>query len=129
MGTGTSATTKVHLEAGEHGWKLDLAPSHGGPGVEADPVTAFLGALSGCMLMSIQIMASAGQVTYEDATVEVRCPNHGIVRTIETIVTIRTDEPEEVIQDLMARAERGCYVKGLLREGVTYSTELLIERS
>ena len=55
----------------------------GGKGAAPDPVTSFLGALCGCLLISLQITARARQVPLAGATISAKANEKGFVKTID----------------------------------------------
>jgi hypothetical protein len=48
------------------------------------------------------------------------------VKTIDVDLTVRSAAPEEKIRTIVERAEKGCYVKGLLKESIEYRLNLTI---
>jgi len=122
----TSDSFAVELQAGELHWALDEPVEMGGKGAAPDPVTSFLGALCGCLLISLQITARARQVPLAGATISAKANEKGLVKTIDVDLTVRSDAPEEKIRTIVERAEKGCYIKGLLKESVEYRLNLTI---
>jgi putative redox protein len=122
----TSDGFAIKLHAGELRWTLDEPVSMGGKGTAPDPVTSFLGALCGCLLISLQITARARQVPLAGATMSARANEKGFVKMIDVDLTVRSDAPEEKIRTIVERAEKGCYIKGLLKESIAYRLNLTI---
>ena len=122
----TSDSFAVELRAREFCWTLDEPVEMGGKGAAPDPVTSFLGALCGCLLISLQITARARQVPLAGATMSAKANDKGFVKTIDVDLTVRSDAPEEKIRTIVERAERGCYIKGLLKESIEYRLNLTI---
>jgi uncharacterized OsmC-like protein len=122
----TSDGFAIELQAGELHWSLDEPVAMGGKGTAPDPVTSFLGALCGCLLISLQITARARQVPVAGATMSARANEKGFVKTIDVDLTVRSAAPEEKIRTIVERAEKGCYVKGLLKESIEYRLNLTI---
>lgn len=122
----TSESFAVELQAGELHWTLDEPVAMGGNGAAPDPVTAFLGALCGCLLISLQITARARQIPLAGATMSAKANEKGFVKTIDVDLTVRSAAPEEKIRTIVERAEKGCYIKGLLKESVEYRLNLTI---
>lgn len=122
----TSDGFAIKLQAGELRWTLDEPVAMGGTGAAPDPVTSFLGALCGCLLISLQITARARQVPLAGATMSTRANEKGFVKTIDVDLTVRSDAPEEKIRTIVERAEKGCYIKGLLKESIGYRLNLTI---
>ena len=122
----TSDSFAIELQAGELHWTLDEPVAMGGNGAAPDPVTSFLGALCGCLLISLQITAHARQVPLAGATMSAKANEKGFVKTIDVDLTVRSDAPEEKIRTIVERAEKGCYIKGLLKESIEYRLNLAI---
>jgi uncharacterized OsmC-like protein len=122
----TSDSFAVELQAGELIWTLDEPLAMGGNGTAPDPVTSFLGALCGCLLISLQITARARQVPLAGATMSAKANEKGFVKTIAVDLAVRSSAPEEKIRTIVERAEKGCYIKGLLKESIEYQLNLTI---
>jgi uncharacterized OsmC-like protein len=105
---------------------LDEPEAIGGKGAAPDPVTSFLGALCGCLLISLQITARARQVPISRASVSAKANEKGFVKTIDVDLTVHSSAPEEKIRTVVERAEKGCYIKGLLKESIEYKLNLTI---
>jgi uncharacterized OsmC-like protein len=123
----SSDSFTVQIQAGKLSWTLDEPEIMGGKGTAPDPVTSFLGALCGCLLLSLQITARARQVPIANATVSAKANEKGFVKTIAVDLTVCSDAPEERIRTVVERAEKGCYVKGLLKESIDYQLNLTIQ--
>jgi len=122
----TSDGFAIELQAGELRWTLDEPVAMGGKGAAPDPVTSFLGALCGCLLISLQSTARARQVPLAGATISAKANEKGFVKTINVDLVVRSDTPAEVIRTVVERAEKGCYIKALLKESVEYHLNLTI---
>jgi len=122
----TSDSFTIELQADELRWTLDEPIVTGGNGIVPDPVTSFLGALCGCLLISLQITARARQVPLAGATMSAKANEKGFVKTIDVDLTVHSDAPEEKIRTIVERAEKGCYIKGLLKESIEYRLNLTI---
>lgn len=116
----------VEVQAGELHWTLDEPVALGGHGTAPDPVTSFLGALCGCLLISLQITARARQIPLVKASLSARANDKGFVKTINVDLTVSSDAPEEQVRTVVERAEKGCYIKGLLKESIAYKLNLTI---
>lgn len=116
----------VHVRAGRLSWILDEPESLGGRGTAPDPVTSFLGALCGCLLISLQITARARQVPIAGASALARANEKGFVKTVDVDLTVRSPAPEEQVRIVVERAEKGCYIKGLLKDSIQYHLNLMI---
>jgi putative redox protein len=116
----------VHVQAGRLSWILDEPESLGGRGTAPDPVTSFLGALCGCLLISLQITARARQVPITGASASARANEKGFVKTVDVDLTVRSTAPAEQVRVVVERAEKGCYIKGLLKDSIQYHLNLMI---
>lgn len=122
-----SESLTIDVQAGPFNWTLDEPQAMGGRGTAPDPVTSFLGALCGCLLLSVQITARARHVPVSGATISAQSNEKGFVKTIDVHLTVRSSAPEEQIQTIVERAEKGCYIKGLLKDSIDYRLHLYIE--
>lgn len=127
VATNSSDSFTVQLQAGKLSWTLDEPEAMGGKGTAPDPVTSFLGALCGCLLISLQITARARQVPIASATASAKANEKGFVKTITVDLTVFSNAPEEKLRTVVERAEKGCYVKGLLKESIDYQLALTIQ--
>ena len=116
----------VQVQAGPLTWTLDEPESMGGHGAAPDPVTSFLGALCGCLLISLQITARARQVPISSASASARTNDKGFVKTVDVDLTVHSSAPEEKVRTIVERAEKGCYIKGLLNESIEYRLNLTV---
>ena len=126
VASNSSDSFTVHVQAGKLNWLLDEPEAIGGKGAAPDPVTSFLGALCGCLLISLQITARARQVPVSRASVSAKADEKGFVKTIDVDLTVYSSAPEEKVRTVVERAERGCYIKGLLKESIEYKRTLTI---
>ena len=122
----TGDSFAIQVQAGELNWTLDEPVVMGGRGTAPDPVTSFLGTLCGCLLISLQITARARQIPIGRATMSARANEKGFVKTIDVDLTVYSDAPEEKVRTVVERAEKGCYIKGLLKESIAYRLHLSI---
>lgn len=116
----------VQVQAGRLSWTLDEPESLGGRGTAPDPVTSFLGALCGCLLISLQITARARQMPIVGASASAKVNEKGFVKTVDVDLTVRSNAPEEKVRVVVERAEKGCYLKGLLKDSIAYRLNLTI---
>ncbi len=116
----------VELHAGPYAWTLDEPAELGGTATAPDPVTAFLGSLCGCLLMSLEITARARNVPLAGASASARANEKGFVRTIAVNLTVRSPAPEDVVRGVVERAEKGCYVRNLLKDDIAYSLAVTV---
>src|SRR5262245_36443766 len=126
VASNSSDSFTVQVQAGKLHWVLDEPESMGGKGAAPDPVTSFLGALCGCLLLSLQITARARQVPIAGASASAKANEKGFVKTVDVELTVHSNAPEEKIRTVVERAEKGCYIRGLLKEGIEYRLNLTI---
>ena len=126
VATTTSDSFAIQVQAGQLSWTLDEPESMGGRDAAPDPVTSFLGALCGCLLISLQITARARQVPIAGATASAKANEKGFVKAIEVDLTVQSSAPEEKVRTVVERAEKGCYIKGLLKESLEYRLNVTI---
>jgi uncharacterized OsmC-like protein len=119
----------VQIQAGELTWALDEPIAMGGRGAAPDPVTSFLGALCGCLLISLQVTARARQVPIARAAMSARANEKGFVKAVAVDLTVYSDAPEEKVRAVVERAEKGCYIKGLLKESIAYQLNLTVAKA
>jgi len=100
----------------------------GGKGKAPDPVTSFLGALCGCLLLSLQITARARQVTIANATVSAQKANErGFVKTIEVDLTVYSNAPEEKLRHSRRACGKGLLRAGIIEDSIEYRLNLAIQ--
>ncbi len=120
---------RVDVQAGPFAWTLDEPQTMGGRESAPDPVTSFLGALCGCLLLSVQMTARARGVPLDRAAISAKANEKGFVKTIELRLSVCSSAPREQLRTIVERAERGCYIKGLLKEAIDYRLSLEFEMS
>ncbi|MCS6927684.1 MAG: hypothetical protein NZ578_17475, partial [Candidatus Binatia bacterium] len=60
------------------------------------------------------------------ASAAARANEKGFVKTIEVDLTVHSAAPAETLRAIVERAERGCYIKGLLKESIAYRLNLTV---
>ena len=116
---GDSLRTKV--AHGSISWQLSAEDASG-----ADPVTAFLGALGSCLLMSLRVAARARKMEVGRASIVARSNEKGHVKEIEVELKIESAASDEQLHRLIEVAERGCHIRQLVRDDVAFN--LKVER-
>lgn len=116
------AGTAVDLRSDPHRWSLDMPPVYSGDGTALDPVGALLGALCGCVLMSLRVTARLRGLGISAATAEASCDPKGFLRRIDLDIGIDGAEPDDVLSDAVRRAERGCFVRAAIGDHVEVAT-------
>ena len=76
--------------------------------------------------MSLEITARARKVPLDGVSVSAKSNIKGFVKTIDVDLTVRSTAPKETILAVVARAEKGCYVRGLLKDSITYSLNVTV---
>jgi pyruvate dehydrogenase E2 component (dihydrolipoamide acetyltransferase) len=83
-----------------------------------DPVSSFLGALGGCLLMSLRIAARVRKIDLGRASVHAQANEKGHVKEIKVELKVETSATDDQLERLVEVAERGCHVKNLIRDEV-----------
>ena len=116
----------VHVRSQNHTWVLDEPTDAGGADTGPDPVSAFLGALLSCMTISFKSAARRRKIAIERVEGQVQATSTGHVKDITLSLKVWSPDPEEHVRALLERAERGCYVSGLLKPDLNYRVELSV---
>lgn len=104
----------VDVAFGSIRWQLD-GDLHGAP----DPVSAFLGALAGCLLMSLRIAARVRKSEIGRAAVRARSNEKGHVKEIQVELEVETALDDDRLNRLVEVAERGCHIRQIIRDDVS----------
>jgi pyruvate dehydrogenase E2 component (dihydrolipoamide acetyltransferase) len=111
-----SDSLKATVSYGANRWWLsgddDTAP---------DPVSAFLGALGGCLLMSLRVAARARKMTLGRASVHAVANEKGHVKEINVEIRVESSADGPQLQRLVEVAERGCHIRAMIRDDVAVS--------
>jgi uncharacterized OsmC-like protein len=86
-----------------------------------DPVSAFLGALGGCLLMSLRVAARVRKVELGRLSVSARANEKGHLKEIKVELQVESDASEEQLHRLVEVAERGCHIRNLIRDEVAFA--------
>jgi uncharacterized OsmC-like protein len=116
----------VEVKTGKFSWVLDEPAFMGGHEEGPDPMTSFLGALCSCLIISLQVTARARQVPIGPVAAKARVNEKGFVKEVILDLTVSSNAPEEKVRTVVERAEKGCYIKGLLKESIHYQLNLNI---
>lgn len=90
-----------------------------------DPVSSFLGALGGCLLMSLRVAAQVRKVDVGRASVHARANEKGHVKEIKVELQVESNANDEQFQRLIEVAERGCHVRNLIRDDVPFELAVI----
>lgn len=116
----------VTVERGKHHWTLDEPASVGGSDLGPSPVNAFLGSLSGCMLVTLQLAAKKREVPLTRIEARAVANPTGQLEAIRLELDVWSTASAEMWAGLLERAKRGCYVSRVLRAEIDYQTELRV---
>jgi uncharacterized OsmC-like protein len=100
-------------------WRLS-----GEDGAAPDPVSSFLGALGGCLLMSLRVAARVRKVDLGRASVHARANEKGHVKEIKVELQVESSAGDDQLHRLVEVAERGCHIRNLIRDDVTFALTL-----
>ena len=103
----------AEVKYGELRWRLS-----GEDGAAPDPVSSFLGALGGCLLMSLRVAARVRKVELGRASVRARANEKGHIKEIKVELQVDSSANDEQLHRLVEVAERGCHIRNLIRDDV-----------
>ena len=89
-----------------------------------DPVSSFLGALGGCLLMSLRVAARVRKVELGRAMVHASANEKGHVREIKVELQVESSASDDQLHRLVEVAERGCHIRNLIRDEVTFALQI-----
>jgi organic hydroperoxide reductase OsmC/OhrA len=85
-----------------------------------DPVSSFLGALGGCLLMSLRVAARVRKVELGRSSVHARANEKGHLKEIKVELQVESSASDEQMRRLVEVAERGCHIRNLIREEIVF---------
>jgi uncharacterized OsmC-like protein len=91
-----------------------------------DPVSSFLGALGGCLLMSLRVAARVRKVELGRSSVHARANEKGHLKEIKVELQVESSANDEQLHRLVEVAERGCHIRNLIRDEIAF--ELTVTR-
>jgi len=97
-------------------WRLS-----GDDAAAPDPVSSFLGALGGCLLMSLRIAARVRKVELGRSSVHASANEKGHVKEIKVELQVETGADDTQLRRLVEVAERGCHIRSLIRDEVAFA--------
>ncbi|WP_425150489.1 OsmC family protein [Candidatus Binatus sp.] len=115
---GDSLSAEVKYDALR--WRLS-----GEDAAAPDPVSSFLGALGGCLLMSLRVAARVRKVHLGRALVHARANEKGHVKEIKVELQVESSANDEQLHRLVEVAERGCHIRNLIREDIEFSLKVM----
>jgi organic hydroperoxide reductase OsmC/OhrA len=89
-----------------------------------DPVSSFLGALGGCLLMSLRVAARVRKVALGRSSVRASANEKGHLKEIKVELQVESSASDEQLHRLVEVAERGCHIRNLIRDDVTFALEI-----
>jgi pyruvate dehydrogenase E2 component (dihydrolipoamide acetyltransferase) len=107
--SGRGDDLKVEANYGPFRWSLD-GDDVAGP----DPVSAFLGALGGCLLMSLRVAARVRKASLGRASAHVQANEKGHVKEIQVQLEVESSLDDAQLHHLVEVAERGCHIRALV---------------
>jgi organic hydroperoxide reductase OsmC/OhrA len=110
----------AEVRYGELRWRLS-----GEDATAPDPVSSFLGALGGCLLMSLRVAARVRKVAVGTASVHARANEKGHVKEIKVELQVESGADDEQLRRLIEVAERGCHVRALIRDDIDVSLTVM----
>jgi len=106
----------VEVKYGGLRWRLsgdeDAAP---------DPVSSFLGALGGCLLMSLRVAARVRKIDLGRSSVHAQANEKGHVKEIKVELQVESNASDDQLHRLVEVAERGCHIRNLVRDDVAFA--------
>jgi uncharacterized OsmC-like protein len=106
----------VEVKYGDLQWRMsgddDAAP---------DPVSSFLGALGGCLLMSLRVAARVRKIDLGRALAHAQANEKGHVKEIKVELQVESSASDDQLHRLVEVAERGCHIRNLIRDDVAFA--------
>jgi uncharacterized OsmC-like protein len=106
----------VEVKYGDLRWRLS-----GEDAAAPDPVSSFLGALGGCLLMSLRVAARVRKMDLGRASVHAQANEKGHVKEIKVELQVESAAPDDRLHRLVEVAERGCHIRNLIRDDVAFA--------
>ena len=91
-----------------------------------DPVSSFLGALGGCLLMSLRVAARVRKIELGRSSVRAAANEKGHLKEIKVELQVESSAGDEQLHRLGEVAERGCHIRNLIRDEIAF--ELTVTR-
>jgi len=120
---------RIEVEADHYGWILDEAGERGGTDSGPTPVQAFLGALLSCFSISFQFAARRKGVAIDRIEGWIVANDEKFIETVALELQVWSAAPEADVRDLLASAERGCFVRNVLRADIELTIDLIVSGS
>lgn len=120
---GTGYHTRVQA-AGGHVFDLDEPPADGGADFGPTPVDAFLAGLVSCLTISFKAAGRRRKVPLGRVDARAAANERGQIKEIFVTLEVWSEATEAEVRALLVPAERGCYVRTLLKPEVAYHLTL-----
>jgi uncharacterized OsmC-like protein len=114
-----SDSLNVEVKYGALRWRLS-----GEDATAPDPVSSFLGALGGCLLMSLRVAARVRKVELGRSSVRASANEKGHLKEIKVELQVESSASDDQLHRLVEVAERGCHIRNLIRDDVTFAMEI-----
>jgi uncharacterized OsmC-like protein len=85
-----------------------------------DPVSSFLGALGGCLLMSLRVAARVRKIELGRSLVHVRANEKGHLKEIKVELQVESSANDDQLNRLVEVAELGCHIRNLIRDEIAF---------
>jgi uncharacterized OsmC-like protein len=115
--SGDSLTAEVQY--GDLRWRLSAEDA-----TAPDPVSSVLGALGGCLLMSLRIAARVRKIQLGRTLVHARANEKGHLKEIKVELQVESSVDDRQLARLVEVAERGCHIRNLIRDDVEFALSL-----
>jgi pyruvate dehydrogenase E2 component (dihydrolipoamide acetyltransferase) len=106
----------VEVKYGDLRWRLS-----GDAAAAPDPVSSFLGALGGCLLMSLRVAARVRKIDLGRSSVHAQANEKGHVKEIKVELQVESNASDDQLHRLVEVAERGCHIRNLVRDDVAFA--------
>jgi pyruvate dehydrogenase E2 component (dihydrolipoamide acetyltransferase) len=106
----------VEVKYGDLEWRLS-----GDDAAAPDPVSSFLGALGGCLLMSLRVAARVRKIDLGPSSVHAQANEKGHVKEIKVELQVESKASDDQLHRLVEVAERGCHIRNLIRDDVAFA--------
>ena len=107
---------KAEVKYGALGWRLS-----GDDATAPDPVSSFLGALGGCLLMSLRVAARVRKIDLRRSSVHAQANEKGHLKEVKVELQLESSATDEQLQRLVEVAERGCHIRNLIRDDIAFA--------
>ena len=127
--TATSGAYHVDLRTDRHAWTLDERSDSGGHDGGPTPVEALLGALVSCLTISFQFTANRKKVPIDRIEGWVASNDQRYIEQIAIELQVWSSAPEADVRALLPNAERGCFVKAVLKPEIALTIDLTVHHT